>query len=323
MSANPTAPFMHAISPADQAAVDALRRAVAPMKGQINSPAARAPFEEIMRHSPAAAGVVNEAATVGGVAGWWCRPTENRAPTSAVLFLHGGAYVLGSANAHLNFVSQLVARVGLDFFVPDYRLAPEHPFPAAVEDALAAYRGLAARGRQRLAVVGDSAGGGLALITAALTRPEAASAPCAALVFSPWTDLALASASMQTRAAADPIFTKEALAAFAGYYLQGHDAHDPQASPVYGELAGLPPVQVHVGDAEVLLDDSIRYANRARAAGGAAELHVWEGLPHVFASSVDTYEAARQALALGSDFLIEHLGQRKSTQKAARFGTVG
>ncbi|GAA4492678.1 alpha/beta hydrolase [Hymenobacter ginsengisoli] len=309
MTANhPEAVIRHSITAADQAAITAMRLATAPMKGKINGPAARLPFADIMRHTPAAPGVTYEEARVGGVAGWWCRPEASAPTDSVVLFLHGGGYVLGSAEAHRNFVSQLVARVGVDFFVPDYRLAPEHPFPAAIEDVLAAYRGLGALGKRRIALAGDSAGGGLALVTAALATDEAAAVrPCAALVFSPWTDLTLASASFQTRAEADPIFTKDALGSLARHYLQGYDGHDARVSPVYGKLAGLPPVQVHVGDAEVLLDDSVRYVALAQAAGVPAELHEWEGLPHVFASNLDGFQAASKALDLGGAFLAAQL----------------
>jgi monoterpene epsilon-lactone hydrolase len=312
MTNTPQSVTQHAITPADQAAIDAMRLATAPMKGKINSPAARLPFEDIMRHTPAAPGVTYEAGQVGGVAGWWCRPEAGAPATSAVLFLHGGGYVLGTADAHRNFVSQLVARVGVDFFVPDYRLAPEHPFPAAIDDALAAYRGLVALGKHAIALAGDSAGGGLALVTAAVATGEAAAQPAAvppraALVFSPWTDLSLASASFQTRAEADPIFTKDALGSLAHLYLHGHDARDVRVSPVYGNLTGLPPVQVHVGEAEVLLDDSVRYVALAQEAGVAAELHEWEGLPHVFAANIDGFQAATHALDLGGAFLAEQL----------------
>ncbi|TGD77116.1 alpha/beta hydrolase fold domain-containing protein, partial [Hymenobacter wooponensis] len=214
--------FLHSATAADQETVAAMGQAVAAIKGNITGPAGRAPYAAIMQRKPAAPAVTFEAAAVGGIAGYWVRPAYNRDPASAVLFLHGGAYVLGSAQTHLSFVSQLVARTSLDLFVPDYRLAPEQPFPAAVEDALMAYRGLAALGRLRLGLAGDSAGGGLALVTLHQTsqEPTAAPAPRVAVVFSPWTDLALTSASMQTRAEADIMFTQASLASMASHYLQ-------------------------------------------------------------------------------------------------------
>lgn len=302
----------HPLVPADQQTTQAQYAQLAPHKGTLNGTAARPLFAGILQHQPAAAGVTYEPATVGGVPGWWCHPAENRDPASAGLFLHGGCFVMGSAQGFCSFVSQLVARTGLDFFVADYRLAPEHPFPAALDDALAAYRGLEALGRRRLVLAGDSAGGNLVLVTlaqlaTAASNQPATSSPRAAVVFSPMTDLALTSASMQTRAAADPIFTQEALAAFIQLYLPGHAPQDSLASPVYGELAGLPPLLVHVGTDEVLLDDSMRYAERAHAAGGLTELHVWEGMAHGFAANVDTLVAAGQALDLSGTFLTQHL----------------
>ena len=298
----------------DHTAMATMRRAAAAAKGSITGPEARQPYDAILERTPTAPGVTFEAATVGGVPGWWCRPVHNRAPASAVLYLHGGAYILGTAYAHRHLVSQLVARSGVDFFSADYRLGPEHPFPAAVSDALAAYQGLVVLGRHQVALAGNSAGGGLALVVAAIATHLAASSPAAlpplaVLAFSPWTDLALASASMQTRAEADPVLTQASLASCAGLYLHGHDAQDPRASPVYGNLAAMPPTQGHVGDAEVLLDDSVRYVEQAQAAGAAASLHVWEGMPHVFVSNVQGFQAASQALDLSGEFLTTQLSK--------------
>lgn len=241
------------------------------------------------------------------------------APTDcAVLYLHGGAYVTGSAAAYRHLGSQFAERVGVDFFAPDYRLAPEHPFPAAVADATAAYQGLAGLGKKRLALSGDSAGGGLALVLLANLRHLAAAdpqrpTPRAAAVLSAWTDLALTSPSLETQAANDLILSRAMLTQNADFYLCGHDARDPQTSPVYGDLQGLPPVQLHVGTADVLLDDTRRYAAQARAVGVPIDCHVWEGLLHVFPASVGTLEAAGQALDSAAGFLRQHLGERATT----------
>lgn len=290
-----------------------LRQAAAAGPGFPGGTAGRAAFDTFVQQTPEYPTVRYEAATVGGVPGWWYRPVGSPSD-SAVLYLHGGAYVAGSAEAYQHLGSQLAGRVGIDFFAPDYRLAPEHPFPAAVEDALAAYRGLVGLGKQRLALCGDSAGGGLALATLAniahfILIDPILPAPRATTVMSAWTDLALTSASVETQAAVDPFLTRHMLATNAGLYLQDHDAYDPQVSPVYGTMKGLPPVQLHVGTDEILLDDTRRYAAQAQAAGVLVDVHVWEGLFHVFPASVGTLEAAGQALDISSIFLRENLGE--------------
>ncbi|MDF3215985.1 MULTISPECIES: alpha/beta hydrolase [Mesorhizobium] len=227
-----------------------------------------------------------------------------------MLYIHGGGYVLGSAEALANFAGQIAARVGADIFVPDYRLAPEHPFPAAIDDAVAAYRGLVAEGAERIVVVGDSAGGGLTLALLSILAADKTKGlvqPVGAAAMSPWTDLALTGDSIETRAEADPIFTRGVLQSFADMYLQGQDATNPKASPLYAQLRGLPPIRIDVGDDELLLADSIRYADRARAAGVEVTLSVWEGMPHVFQSSLGQFLAAEQSVNAIGDFIRQRL----------------
>ena len=171
--------------------------------------------------------------------------------------------------------------------MPEYRLA-------AVEDAVAAYRGRADQGFTAISLSGDSAGGGLALVVFALmvdeARRDAVLRPRGAAVMSPWTNLALSGQTLETLAEADPILTRDALAAAARMYLGNHDSSDPRVSPLYGDLTDLPPVRLHVGEDEVLLDDSRRYAERVVAAGGVAELHIWEGMtPHQLAFLVSFF----------------------------------
>ena len=237
--------------------------------------------------------LVFEAGEVGGVAGWWSRP-PGADPAAAVLYLHGGAFVLGSAMAYRGFAGQIASRAKAATFVADYALAPERPFPAAFDDAQAAYEGLVGLSVERIALCGDSAGGGLALAlllaTARSSRPAAGAA-----VVSPWIDLSLSGASMKTRSAADPLLSRDALAKAATLYLVGTDPHDPRASALDGRFAGLPSVRIHVGDAEVLLDDALRFAELADAAGGLCEVHVWDGMVHVFPSNL-LLHAARTAL---------------------------
>jgi acetyl esterase/lipase len=225
------------------------------------------------------------------------------------LYLHGGCYVLGTAEAFRNQASHFAKLAGADTFVPDYRRAPEDPFPAAVDDAWAVYRALAQEA-DKIAVAGDSAGGALALaILAAAASPAGRDVRPArgAVVMSPWVDLALTGKSMQERAEADPIFTRDVLAAFAAEYLQGQDPREPSASPLYGALTGLPPLRIDVGEDEILLDDSKRYAERARAAGVEVTLAIWAGMPHGFQGAVGKLVAANKAVEAAGRFLAARL----------------
>lgn len=297
------------LSPEDAPAVAAMRQATAAHKGDKLGPEARPMFDGMFAATPAAADVRVEAGTVGGIAGFWVRPAGAR-PGARVLYIHGGGYVLGSAQAFTSFVGQIALRAGADAFVPDYRLAPEHPFPAAIDDAVAVYHGLVADGAERIVAVGDSAGGGLTLALLSILATGKASGvvqPVGAAVMSPLTDLALAGDSFETRAEADPIFTRDLLKAFSDMYLQGQDATLPKASPLYAQLNGLPPIRMDVGDNEVLLSDSTRYAERAEAAGVEVTLSVWEGMAHVFQSSLGQFAAAERSVDAIGEFLHQRL----------------
>lgn len=280
----------HALSEKDADAMAQIRAGLEGLKGTVTGPQARPMYDEIMKGVAPAAHIVSEEGLVGGVPGMWVRP-QSGPGDQAILYLHGGAYVIGSPRAYVNLVGQVVSRSGIPAFVADYALAPEHPFPAAIEDALRAYGGLVEQGIERLALVGDSAGGGLAL--AVLPRLEKADHPPRSVVaMSPWTDLALTSPSMLSRDAADPIWSAAALREMARLYLDNADPHDPLASPVYSDRCGLPPVLIHVGDAEVLLDDTLRYGEGI----DGIEVHVWDGMLHVFPSSAGILDAADAAL---------------------------
>jgi epsilon-lactone hydrolase len=300
---------MQPLSPEDAPAVAAMRQAASAHKGEPLGPDARPMFDAMFAATPAAANLRVEAGTVGGIAGVWLRPA-NAGPGARMLYLHGGGYVLGSAQAVTHFAGQIAVRVGLDAFVPDYRLAPEHPFPAAIDDAVAAYRGLVSEGAERIVVVGDSAGGGLTLALLSILAADKTKGvvqPVGAAVMSPWTDLALTGDSFEKRADADPIFTRGVLQGFADLYLQGQDAANPKASPLNARLADVPPIRIDVGDDEVLLADSVRYADLARAAGVEITLTVWEGMPHVFQSSLGQFLAAERSVNAIGDFLRQRL----------------
>jgi len=200
-------------------------------------------------------------------------------------------------------------------------LAPERQFPAAYDDAQAAYRGLIASGLTRIALAGDSAGGGLALSLVEAHSSTAAAdqlpVPSAVAVMSPWIDLAFAGESMNSKASSDPLLSLEALSMAADLYLGSKEPRDPRASALYGDLKGVPPVFLHVGEDEVLLDDARRYATKVGETGGTAELHVWHGMIHVFPANLALLRAAKEALKLIGDFLRTHLAEEMPSRRSA------
>jgi monoterpene epsilon-lactone hydrolase len=306
-----TAPWFatHPASAEDKVAMAALRAMVEPLKGKLQGTGARAPFDAIMKRVSAPEDVSFEADTVGGIAGWWCRPSIAESD-HAILHVHGGWFNWGSAHAFRQFVGHIAASAGANAFIPDYRLAPEHVFPAAVRDVESCYDGLIARDFTRIAVVGDSAGGALALVLLRLVtarKPAGGVIPVGAVALSPVTDLTLSGESWRTRAAADPYFIESQARELVRAYLSGADPMAPTASPLYGDLAALPPLRVHVGDNEVLLDDALRYVARAVETGVDARVDVWQGMPHGFAYGVGKLAAANQVLASIGAFLAQRL----------------
>ena len=222
-----------------------------------------------------------------------------------LLYLHGGAYQIGSPVTLRHLVALLSGVAQARALSVDYRLAPEHPFPAAVDDAVAAYRWLLAEGTDpaTIAVAGDSAGGGLALGTLVALRDVGEPMPAAAVLLSPWTDLALTGESLRTRAAVDMMIRPGSMHQDAAVYLAGEDPCHPYASPLYADLRGLPPLLIHVGDAEVVLDDSTRVAARAREADVDVTLEVWDEMPHVFHAFAGLLPESDQAIERIGDWL--------------------
>jgi epsilon-lactone hydrolase len=219
------------------------------------------------------------------------------------LYLHGGGFVAGSFMTH-RAITVAFARRGFEVFVPNYRLAPEHPFPAAVDDALAAYQAiLALRPGVPLVIAGDSAGGGLALSLMLSLKAKTLPLPQAAVLFSPWLDLTLSGASLVANAKRCAMFGPEQLHKGVDLYLQGSAADAPLASPLWGDLQGLPPILTFVGSDEVLLDDARRLHERALAAGVAHQLETWPVVPHVWPLFRKWLPEGRLALALAADFL--------------------
>ena len=299
----------HPLTAEDGIAMTAMRALVEPNKGKLQGIAARGPYDGIMAGVIPAEGVTYRSDTIGGISGWWCHPV-GALPGGAIIHLHGGWFNWGSAQAFRHLVGHIAQRAGVEAFIPDYRLAPENPFPTALNDVQACYSGLVARGMQRIALTGDSAGGNLALVLLSLTAAQASSSkavPVGAVALSPVTDLALTAPSWISRAEADPYFIKVQVLELVRSYLNGHDAADPVASPLYGNLTGLPPIRLHVGDDEVLLDDSRRYVERAVATGVDARIDVWGGMPHGFVGGIGKLDAAAQALNAVGTFLCERL----------------
>jgi monoterpene epsilon-lactone hydrolase len=301
---------IHPLDPEDAAITAAMRAMVNPSKGARPGIEARGQFDTLMESVLPRDDVTFEADTLGGVPGLWVHPADWR-PSEAIVHLHGGWFNFGSAKAYRHLVGHIAARAGARAFIPDYRLAPEHPFPAATDDVLACYRGLAEkRDVHRIALTGDSAGGNLALVLASRVTGKAASINATLVgvaVLSPVTDLTLSGATYETRAEADPLFTRPQVAELVHSYLGGADARDPLASPLHGRHSGMPSTRIHVGDDEVLLDDSLRYVERAVAAGVDARADVWMGMPHGFPASIGRLKAAAQALDAIGAFLAERL----------------
>jgi epsilon-lactone hydrolase len=306
-------PFIHhPCSVQDRVVVDAMRAASAPFKGLMTSPAARESYDQMMEATPAAAGVSYHTATINGVEGVWSRP-DTAKQGSVILYLHGGGYVVGSAQAYRHVCSQFAARTGLATFAADYRRAPEHPFPAALQDALAAYAGLVEAGYQRIVVVGDSAGGGLSLALVARLadqgqQPNSSGGiqPVACVAMSPWTDLSLSGESHRAQVEQELYLTPTALRDLTQHYLAGSDLKQADASPLYGHFKGLPPLHLQVGTAEILLSDTLNYSTTALAHDVAITTHVWDDMPHVFPTAFAQLEAAESAMQQMAAFIQSH-----------------
>lgn len=244
--------------------------------------AERRAFFETFGNEPLPAGVTVSATTLGGIPALEIGSASLRTDR-ALLYLHGGGYVIGSAASVAPLAAALAVRTGTTAYVIDYRLAPEHPLPAAVDDALAAYEDLAGRvDPGAITIAGDSAGGGLAVSLLLAARDRGLPLPAAAAAFSGWFDLTLSGASMRTKEQVDVIFTAEELGWYAGAALGDHDAADPLISSVLADLRGLPPLLLQAGSHEVVLDDSTRLAAAAAAADVEVRLEVYPGLRHVF-----------------------------------------
>jgi epsilon-lactone hydrolase len=265
-------------------------------------------LKELISAQPLPAGVTVTAAVLGGV------PTaevtvDGVAPRHVVLYFHGGVYVLGDAFQAAGLAAQIGRRTQARVISVDYRLGPEHPYPAAVDDALAAYQALLDAGTAPadIAFAGESAGGGLAVATLVNAREHGLPLPAAAFAMSPYADLTLAGATLETKRAADPLLSPEALQARVPDYTAGQDAATGLISPIFADLSGLPPLLIQGGTHEILLDDAVRLARQAAAADVAVTLDITPGVPHVFQAYYPILDEAVAALDRAGQFLSAQL----------------
>jgi len=249
-------------------------------------------------------GVLSEEANVGGLRGEWHRPASGDG-ASILLYLHGGAYVVGSFKTHRSLGANLAKVSGFSTFVVNYRLAPEDPFPAAVDDAIAVYKALKEEFPEAsIAIAGDSAGGGLSLALAISLKERGLPAPVAMALLSPWTDLSLSNATHATKAKVDPFFPNTSvLRGAARAYAGGNSLTHPLISPQFARLQGLPPTLIHVGELETLLDDSLLIAKRLHAAGVNVIVHVFPRMWHVWQAFAGHFREADESINEIGEFL--------------------
>jgi monoterpene epsilon-lactone hydrolase len=278
-----------------------------PMAGD-TIPELRASMAAATDIAPVPEDVRFEPIEIGGLQAEWAE-APGAAADRVLLYLHGGGYGIGSIASHRQLAADLSRAAALRVLSLEYRLAPEHPYPAAVDDALAGYRFLLSAGfaPERIAVAGDSAGGGLTAATLIALRDAGDALPAAGVCISPWLDLTQSSATYDEKEDVDPLVSRALLDLFSDAYLAGQDAELPTASPLFAKLEGLPPLLVQVGTAEVLLDDSRRFAERAKEAGVEVELEVWDDMIHVWHCFALLLPEGRSAIQRIAGYLGEKL----------------
>jgi len=286
--------------------IDAVRAHLAklPPSASLSIEERRAQYERAERVFPTPDDVTRELVGAPERPAEWLTPPGARAD-AVVLYLHGGGYVIGSPRSHRHLAAAIARAAGTRALLLDYRLAPEHPFPAALDDALAAYQWLLDRGVSpgRIVVAGDSAGGGLTVATLLALRDRGLPLPAGGVCISPWVDLTCSGASYATKAAVDPIVTRDGVDMMAHAYVGAGDRKAPLVSPLYADLRGVPPLLVQVGSDEVLLDDALGLAARARAAGVDARVEEWPAMIHVWHWFLPMLDDAERAISVIGDFV--------------------
>jgi monoterpene epsilon-lactone hydrolase len=301
------------MSKEQQIALDAILRQ-GPLDLEADVPTLRAAFNELMAYVPVADDVDQNPTTIGGVNA--IEVTIRGADAAnVILYFHGGVYVIGSAATSVPLVSDLARRSGAKAVTLDYRLAPEHPYPAAVEDAQAAYVALLEQGIDpaQIALAGDSAGGGLAVALLLALKAAGAPLPACAYLMSPYADLTLSGETIVEKQAVDPILTPIGLRLRVPNYVVEADASDPHISPIYGDLSGLPPLLIQVGSHEILLSDALRLAARAATSDVPVTLEVTPGVPHVFQGYAAMLDEGDAALKRAAEFLKTQFAASRAT----------
>ena len=269
----------------------------------------RLSYERIMSTLPLDDDIETERVGVNGIPAEWISAPESQ-ENRVILYLHGGGYLFGSAHTHRVMLAHMARAAKARVLALDYRLAPEIPFPAPVEDSVSAYRWLLSQGisAKKMVIGGDSAGGGLAVATLVALRSVGEPMPAAGVCISAWTDMESTGQSHTTNAESDPSVSKERLLKIAKVYLNGKEPTAPLASPIHADLTGLPPLLLQVGSIEVLLDDSTLLKSRAKAAGVSVDMEVWDDMPHVWHHYAPILPEARKAIGRIGEFVLEHTG---------------
>ena len=258
---------------------------------------------------PTASGVAVRKDSIAGLHSEWLTP-DGAPQDRLLLYWHGGGYLIGSCQSHRPFVSHLALEAGICALLPEYRLAPEHPFPAAIEDAVGVYRSLLEQGYEpaNITVAGDSAGGGISVAMLLSLRDAGIPLPGAVVLLSPLLDLSLQGDSMRTRLDRDPWFNPDILRHVARHYCDDAELTEPLVSPVFADASGMPPTLIQVGDDEILLSDSERFAENMRASGGQVEVEIWPGMWHVWQMFIGLMPESRRAVERLGCFIAKSIG---------------
>lgn len=282
-------------------------------------PTLRHKWERLESRSRPARGTELRPATLAGVDCEWVVP-KGHGDAPVLLYLHGGAYIMGSSRTHRTMVSFLAREAGLRAVIPNYRLAPEHRFPAGLGDCVGVYRDLIAKEvpPENVVVAGDSAGGGMTMATLLSLREAGDPLPAAACLLSPWLDLAAEGESIETRAEHDPWFKPKDMPKVVAHYCDTDTIRNPLVSPVYADVRGLPPILVQVGDHEILLSDATRIADKIKEASGEVTLQIWEDMWHVFQYFVGRMPESMRAIRDIATFFQRHLGRAGDADRATK-----